>query len=337
MSFFGFSHRQTESFVPEAQFFGEKNDRACRVCFEDCAVLDSTDAYRTVAFRGASAPAAVSYFDAMELPTSEFQFLQSALSTHTRALLSCPRGPLLIFADLLSATGFLIVVRPHLSDAPSLSDGLAAVVRALRVLRREDVALSSLAMAGSLDIHRGDDAIRARMEELFFYMDSFCVRSPLALGLRTVSMRIAAFAGCDPESVALPVQELSCMRVDQMRLVALLLCIFLTLRGRRGVSCFDGGQGTDQDETPAFRYEVSVSSERLDAARFRTSHAAEETCSYEKAPFLSCSAFKDIRMSETEDGFCLETLLRTTRAYAVRAVGAENDVLLSIRILPMSA
>ena len=80
-----------------------------------------------------------------------------------------------------------------------------------------------------------------------------------------------------------------------------------------------------------------MSSERADAARFRASHAAGDTCSYEDVPFLSCAAFKDIRMSETEGGLRLETLLRTTRAYAVRATGAEGDVLLSIRILPLRA
>ena len=116
-----------------------------------------------------------------------------------------------------------------------------------------------------------------------------------------------------------------------MRLVALLLCVFLTFRGRRGVSCSDGE--ADEDDAAAFRCVIDVSARAEDDESLRASHSAKEMCSYDSVPFLSCAAFKGLCIREDEHGFRLEASLRPSLVYTVHARTAEADILLSIRIL----
>ena len=236
--------QQLNAYIPESLLTEEKQELARRVCREDCLIVDPSNGFRILTSRGSTAMQGDLLNKRFAIPPSEMRFLRNALSKHTRILLTGGSSrALLVFADLLRASGILLVLAPH-ADA-------SAVARLLNHLGRSEFAVSPALSRVSPVPHNTDGDVYEQLTELFFYLDRILSPSP-RFGLRTKTHLIANFAGCILDDVAVPLDALSCPPAECERLVAFLLCAFLSLRARdRGVSA-----KTDEAEQSVLRYRV---------------------------------------------------------------------------------
>ena len=236
--------QQLNAYIPESLLTEEKQEHARRVCREDCLIVDPSNSFRILTSRGSTAMQGDSLNKRFAIPASEMRFLRNALSKHTRILLTGGHSrALLVFADLLRVSGILLVLSPH-ADA-------SAVARLLNHMGRTEFAVSPALSQTSPLPHNGDDDVYEQLTELFFYLDRILSPSP-RFGLRTKTHLIANFAGCILDDVAVPLDALSCPPAECERLVAFLLCAFLSMRAHdRGVSA-----KTDATEPSVLRYRV---------------------------------------------------------------------------------
>ncbi len=260
--------QQLNAYVPESLLTDEKQDRARRVCHEDCMIVDPSDNFRILVSRGRTAMQGKRLDKLFAIPSLEMQFLRNALSKNTHVLLmGGDSRALLVFGDLLRASGILLVLSPH-ADAH-------AVTRLLHHVGRSDFAISPELSRVSPVPHSGDDEVYEQLTELFFYLDRILSPSP-RFGLRTKTHLIANFAGCILDDVAVPLDSLSCPPAESERLIAFLLCSFLSLR-----TCDHGVSAkTDEADLPVFRYRVEPIADS-DEKRIAS-------CDF---PFLSLPAF----------------------------------------------
>ena len=302
--------QQLNAYVPESLLTDEKQDRARRVCHEDFLIVDPADGFRVLVSRSRSPMQGKRLDKLFAIPSSEIQFLRNALSKSTRVLLmGGDSRALLVFGDLLRASGILLVLSPH-------ADALA-VARLLRHMGRSELAVSPALSQVSPIPHSGDDEVYEQLTELFFYLDRILSQSP-RLGLRTKTHLIANFAGCILDDVAVPLDSLTCSSLERDRLIAFLLCAFLSLRTHdRGVSA-----KTDDGDLPVLRYRVEPISDEN----------GNDTPLLD-FPFLSLPAFRHFAMCQTNGTPTLEAHL--TLASKDGTVRAGSLRLFGLRFLPV--
>lgn len=323
-----------ESYVPEISFFEEKDGAGCRACFEDCAVIDTNQNNAVVAFRGLNLPNGGDYFQFLGLGERESTRIKSALSRASRVVIPCKIGILLVFGELLGATGLLVTLllppTKKFSDVPSL---YGSVCRSFEALGRRDFVLLGELTEKSPRIEDRDTA--HRLCELLYYPDSILSQKPLRDGIWTLSLRIANFAGCKLEKVGLPVRDVDCPPMEISRLVAFLLCAFLTLRQQSGTVSAEGEEAPFKNAALCYRVTLQAGKKAGSISTRSTEHNAEtkNNASLEKRfPFLSCPCFRSFAL-KTEDGeITLEATLKSTAPHAVFATGGGAYVHLHVSL-----
>ena len=242
MTDLSFSENAVRSYVPELDFLGLKDARGCRLCREDVAVLDASNGFRTVAFRGSVMLDGEAFLSSVGLSGEERSFLEDSLGRASRVLLHSPAGPLLVFADLIRETGLLIAVRPHSPSKEKRGLRSESLVRALHLLGREDFLISPAASRSASRAHSEDLSLCQALEELLYYMDGLCPDRLLPFGLAPSVLRLANFAGCDPRRIRFPDALPDLTPIQGAHLLLFLLCSFLTLRQRSGELILGEGQ-----------------------------------------------------------------------------------------------
>lgn len=271
--------QQLKAYIPESLLTDGKQEHTLRVCREDCLIVDPADRFRILVSRGTTSTVGKRLDAAYNVPVSEMRFLRETLTNRNRVLMMGHDGrALLVFGDLFRASGVLVVLSPY-ADA-------FAVARLLRHTGRSDFVFSPSLSSVSAAPHTEDEEIYEQILELFFYFDR--ILSPARqIGLRTRTHLIANFVGCVLDDVAVPLDSLDCSTAEQDRLVAFLLCAFLSLRAHDGVSA--------RTETP--------SNEPILRYRVETMTPCEETGAPNQAfPFLSLPTFRRFAVLSSKDG-----------------------------------
>ena len=296
--------RGISSYVPEAVLLDGKDGATCRVCREDCAVLDARNGYAVVAYRGHTPLLGSDFFSYARLDDSEYLFMQSASKTHARLLLNSSRGALLIFADHLEQTGLITVLLPNLQDvsnaAPSLRHALARI-------DRSDVLVSPSITERRLPLNA---KLCEWLEEQFFYIDAFLIPRPLSNGFYRAASCIARFAGCRLGCAYTATDKQDVHPDDQIRFADFLLCTLLTLRQRD--TAVSAKNVTDTVGAESVEYVICAASTQtapLDGNRSR-----------EAFPFLACECFSDFGISMENETFCLHAPLHSATPMQVNSI-----------------
>ena len=238
--------QQLKSYFPESLLIEGKQEPLRHSFHEDCLMVDPFERLRILAARSHRPVLGTSLERAYAIPAEELQFFKQHIlqEGRTRLLLSDANGrAMLVFGDLLSSSGLLLVL--------ALQDSAEAVARMLHHSGRTGFLPSPRLASVSLVPHADDDDVYTHLAELFFYLDRILADTP-RVGLRTKTLLIANFTGCQLDDTALPLETLTCPPAECERLVAFLLCAFLTLRTRdKGIRAH-----TDKDgQTLCYRVE----------------------------------------------------------------------------------
>ena len=277
------------SYVPELLFGEQKQEMPTRICREDFVAVDPSDQYRILTGRGLYAQAGNLLPKVWRLPRAEMEWLERALISHRRVLLNGADGAVLIFADVLDATGLLFAVRPYLS--------VSSLLNGLRHLELGDVAISPTLDEPSHPSWYQENAL-TQIAELFYYMDRiFDTPARFEIGAWTRTRLIANFVGCKLESVDLPIQEPTISHAERDRLTAFLICALLEMRKMDG-----DVRASGEDETPHFRCRVELTPfGRL------SKHAEEQTG---LIPLLGLPAFRNFTLRRENGALVLDALLQ---------------------------
>lgn len=299
--------RRVSSFVPEGLLLDEKRARACRVCCEDCAVLDTRNDHIPVAYRARERAPRINYFSYIGLSADEYAFLQDALRTHTRILLQSPSGAILVFAEHLKSLGLLTVVRFRTEIA-----SVSSIHRAILSIGRTEVRVSP-----SVPLSRAPckSELCEQMRELFFYADEWMTRFPFSNGFRRGSVCIAALAGCDMECVSAMPRIHRLPQAEQARLAMFLFCLLLTMRQS------DTASSSELDQAPK-KYIL-----RTNAVTAARSEPMSERGLTARFPFLACECFADFCISLEEGRLCLYTPLPKNTPAAVNSTDHQRMLL----------
>ena len=215
-----------KSYYPEHLYFDRKQAEDERICTEDLAVVDVREDCRILAARGVCVFAGDDLFHAFHMAKEEFPSIYELLLSNRRVFWEADGRPLLLFADWLSETGLLLVVRPN--------GTVHAVREILKDLTTENFLFPqpySIERKASRDLRAAYDVLT----DIFSYTDiMFSRKSPSA---RRLISSIAKFAGChiDPSSFfSLTAQN---AELDlSPRTVAFLTCSLLFLREQSGIA-----------------------------------------------------------------------------------------------------
>lgn len=294
------------SYISERIFMDGKDTEHTRLCMEDCALVDPSDCFCTVAARGRGILVGEPFAPLHGLSDDEATFLLDAMHKQKRIVLIGEAGAVLVFTEWLSVCGLLLAVRPH-SDPRS-------VCRVLRLLGRDDFARSPACQTVSDEPLRSDAEVYARLNELLYYTDRLFAPSN-ALPIWTRTKLIAAFAGCQAECDALSVVLPPLFAADELRLFSFLTCLFLTARTDVSVSADERGE----ERT------IVYCAEFCDVQRNRVGD--------DRFPFLRLPAFEDITLCKHGAGWALEVVLqrKTERVGLLSAASAPIGVRISFR------
>ncbi len=291
------------SFLPEAQILNQINGSCCRLCHEDCAVLDARHGNVCLAFRGLGPRPDGDYFRGLGIGETDLDFLRSAISTSSRVLLPSFAGPILVFPEWMEQTGLLIAIRPDLPKDVGAEELLSLLHR----IGREDFlpSPSVRAFAGMPSEHL---PLCEQLRELFFYADAIFCAAPFRSGLLNGSVRIASFAGCQPESRFFSAQEELRTPTEQVFLAAFLLCVFLTLRQQTVCACAETfpvscASGSDSPLQYSVRF-LAAPHESI-----ASKHSAPLPLVARELSFLNAPCFSEMQVSFSEDGVRFDTEL----------------------------
>lgn len=287
MLFDFYSLNDTSAYFPESLFLEGKQVPSCRVCREDCILIDAEQDFCPVAFRGSNVIARKNYFSEIGLSASEYSFFLTSYPMRDRILLQTTQnGILLVLGDFLDATGLLLVIRPHLEWSHAAIG--STLLATLSFIGENGFAASPEVRSRAPQSCFSDHDLCEQMKELFFYLNSFCNPQPFSVGLFTGSLRIANFAGCKLECVSLPFQEQLTDTAEQIRLATFLLCVFLSLRWQTDCIRTDCAV----DVSPFLRYRVCAY-----PSMERTGMPESTDAAASHLPFLSCNCFREYQLS----------------------------------------
>ena len=298
-----------KSYVPELTLFDRKDEQSARTFDEDLSVVDPANGFCAVACRGRGSAVGQSVAEAYGIDPDELAFLRRALTSHKRILLQGKRGAVLLFADLLDTTGLLLAAAPKISAA--------SAARLLRYLCRADFAITPALSAATGALQAEDKTAYDRLAALLYYTDRILSDDPNT-GLWTRTLLTANFAGCLLEATSLPVNTLALSRGEGHRLIAFLLCVFLTLRNRDATVAArapEEGQGMDE-----IRYQLQIQPMSGGRGENRL-----------ELPFTQIPALRDCFVSTASDGeTVLEMRLHPASGHKIRAT---EFTLFGIRIV----
>ena len=223
-------------------------------------------------------------------------------------------GAVLLFPVQARNTGLLLAVLPHAAAS--------SVYRALKYM--DEPVLLSPAATNQVAKASDDEEVCEHLRELFFYTDRILCRTP-RIGLWTQTLLIANFVGCRMDGSNLPTQELSLTDTDHAKLLAFLICLFLTLRqkdGRLHASC-----SLPHPNTASYTYRASFApipdrkDPTIDLAREATSFA-----------FLSHPLFRHCSIRFVDNRLVMEAILPQKAAEEIPLVRDRKEALCILRI-----
>ena len=290
--------KNLSSYVPETFHTSPKRQNACRLFWEELAVVDPEKDFCILASRGNSLPVGSNFFKTCGVLLRDSALLRSHLPKERRFLLPASNGCVLMLGDLLGETGlFLGLLLPQ--DA---EDVLCAL---LRMGRGELVAPPELLPKGGLLSRPYDEELCRRLEELFYYLDRILIQTPEA-SLWTRCLLIANFVGCRLERVALPVEAPRLSKGDDACMTMFLICSFLTLRQKNGRVQAEGVTLDTLEKEPNYRCTVSFFEESDELLKARNDE--EEVPVQEDPPlFLQTACFSAHSLCPLDGGLRLET------------------------------
>ena len=268
------------SYIPESFFLEQKNRDHMRLCREDLVLVDPARNYLVVAGRGKGIREG-ERFELMErLPREETEFLNSSLGSASLVLLQAKGAALLVFGDLLSASGLLLILCPRFEAT--------AVRRGLLLLQRTDFICSPTLENTAPSPQGSDAAVCEYLQDVFYYLDRILSPSH-RIGLWTRAALTATFAGCPSEYRSLPVEDIPLPHPEKLRLTSFLLCLYLSIRAEALRACTEG--------------EDSISSIALSVSLYEPQGVTKTEGDY---PFLSLPAFRGITLHRQPYGWILE-------------------------------
>ena len=274
-------------YLPELDLLREKRESGVRQMREDCAVLSVEQGFRPIAYRLAGQKDSQKPSAWLVADGDKRALLQRSLQTTTDLLLLAGEDDcVLLFCGLLEASGTVFSVRAPFSAVE--------ILRALRLCGRICTPIGS---SPTCDVRNAalSDELLSWLEEILFYTDRiFGDRSLCAM---TRSLLISEFLGCRTDRFALPSAPLPISPLDDLRLTAFLLCVFLSLRTRDGR--LTAALTPPDDEDLPLVCCVHLSEPRAKGSQKRP--LPEDTL-----PFLSLSAFRGIHLSQSDKGLTLE-------------------------------
>ena len=284
--------KDLHSYIPELSFLQDKHQAPSRLFCEECAVLDAANGYRVLASRTKGLADSSSFFNCYEVFSSELDFLERALTCHSRVLIRGKDHPILIFADLLPYTHALIAIVPQVKAS--------ALVRAISLIGQNKVMLSPQIQAERSSAEENTAEACEQAAELFFYMDHILTPSA-EIGMWTRTLLIANFAGCKLDRISLPTQTIALSHANEARLALFLLCCFFTLRHTNGTKFAIGNTPISADEP--YRYLTGT----LHCTEYSTN--ADRPPIDARFPFLSLSAFECFSARVSNEKLVLEARL----------------------------
>ncbi len=268
------------NYIPES-FFLEKKDRDhMRVCREELVLVDPAQDFRVVAGRGKGIREGEPYGSLDRLPKSDREFLKRSLGNGNRLLLQGKDQAILLFGDLLSATGLLLIICPQF-DAFALRRGLL-------LLQRTDFVCSPSLENTAPSPQQSDAAVCDYLQAIFYDLDRILSPSH-KIGLWTRTALIANFVGCPSEFRSLPVEDVPLAPSEKLRPSAFLLCLYLSIRAEALHACAEG--------------EDNLSSVALNVSLYEPQGLTRTEGDY---PFLSLPAFRGIALHRQSYGWLLE-------------------------------
>jgi len=281
------------SYIPEPLFLNRKDEAHMRLCREDFALVDPACEYRVIAGRGKDVCEGEVFAPIRSLPKSERDFLERALARHTRIFVQGQEGPILVFGELLTASGLCLVLCPRFDTE--------SVRRSLSLLQRTEFVFSLGSDEKVPTPRNGDGAVCDYLQEVFYYLDRMLSASD-EVRLWTSASLIANFAGCRADFDAMPSDLVSMLPLDRLRLSAFFLCLFLSVRQEAVAAC---AKGELSDEEVLIRVSPLAPTKEMHACTYR---------------FLRLPAFADISLSSRDGSWVLEaSFCRKSEKLALRA------------------
>ena len=282
------------SYVPESLFLDQKDEAHMRVCREDFVLVDPANGYRVVAGRGKGICEGEIFEPLRKMPKAEREFMERALARHRRIFLQGRDGPILVFGELLAASGLLLVLCPRFD--------VLSVRRGLLLLRKNEFACSEKLEEHAPTPRRGDVSVCDCLQEIFYYLDRILLPSK-DTALWTSAALIANFAGCRADFGAMPAESVALLPHDRLRLSAFLLCLFLSMR--------------NQSIAASVRGELSESAVSISALPIVPQGESFARSDF----FLRLPAFRDISLRMGEGGFAVQArFCRSTETLALHSL-----------------
>lgn len=309
--------KSVRSYVPEEALLQDKQKETSRLFREDLALVNARDHFRVVVSRG-------SFFTVGRQAYARGSFdraIEAAIVYRRRVLLPCDAGSLLLFPELLDASGLLLVLR--------ISAPMQRVKRIFGLMERSDFVYAEETVSESLPSSApADEDLFEMLSENLFYADRILGTVP-ELGIWARTSLLAHYMGCRLDHSFFPSQELPIAKDEEGRLIAFLLCTFAMLRIHEG---HVGTAGSDpQADTPTYHYRVSLDSADTDSQA--TQKKREDLFA-----FLDLPVFRDFSIEMTPQGVVLEAVLpKQQRTDLTATLHSQQDVCLRIRIELLSA
>lgn len=278
------------SYVPGDFFLLEKNERSCRECKEDFAVIFPEKEHSILASRGSSFTVGTSLFDTFSVTKEDRLFYEERLLGKETFYLASQNRLLCVFPQLFRETGLLFMILPN-GVAENLRDAL------LRLPFVNENQLSpSLQNLSAHGFPKKEDCLmlaeqNAGMESIFSVKtDDF----------RLHGAKIAEFCGCRTNLVSLPTGALPIPKSSFCTLSAFLVCLFLSLRG-------------SDKQGPLFSVK-EVTHGEISLSAFQNL-PQKSALSF---PFLHLPCFSNISLFHDKNAFSLE--IRLPRSRMLRAL-----------------
>lgn len=271
---------QIKSYVPEAFFLEQKDREHMQIFHETFALVDPANGYRVMAGRGKGIRADLPFAPLDDLLRSERDFLERSLASSPHVLLQSGDRAILVFGDLLPASGLLLVLCP--------THGASSLRRALLLLQKNDFVCSSAQEKESTTPRQSDAAVYEYLRGIFYDLDRILSPSD-SLGIWTRIALIANFAGCAVDVQALPVKAVSITSSEALRLSAFLLCLFLSIRAEATAVSAAG-----EDAATELSLRVTLGDARA--------HEASKP----ELPFLRLPAFRELSLLQRDGDWVLE-------------------------------
>ncbi len=301
-------------YLPEIQLLEDKKKDGVRLLREDCAVLSVEHDFQPIAYRSALQREGRVPADWLIADSKKRALLRRAAQMNETVLLTGKADCLMVFQSLLEATGTVFVVRAPFSAA--------ALSRALHLCGRNCTVLPEPGLGDVRGATLTDELCRW-LEEILFYTDR--IFRDISLCAMTRAQIISEFLGCRTDRFSLPTEHLPISRTDDLRLTAFLLCVFLSLRARDGRLAAELAPSEDGQLPLACRVHLTEQNTHPSKGR---------RISENELPFLSLTAFRDIRLSQSPNGLTLEASfpVRTNQQNKIPLLHAHIDELLTLCI-----